>query len=186
MRLIIAAVTFAALSSAAAAQQWDAFDACATNKDPAARLACFDQAVLARQASRSTPMAAAPVQPPPAAAAPAAVAPAMAAAARPVPAPIDSDVGLNSQQVRKQRAERGESEPPPPPPSSFEATIVRVVARTPLISAFELSNGQIWEQTEAMKISVEPQQTVTIRHGALGSFFLKSAAGVSVRVHRLK
>jgi hypothetical protein len=55
-----------------------------------------------------------------------------------------------------------------------------------VISAFELSNGQIWEQSEAMRFSAEPQQTVTIRPGLLGAFFLKNAAGASVRVHRLK
>lgn len=66
------------------------------------------------------------------------------------------------------------------------ATVVTVIPRSPLISAFDLSNGQVWEQTESMRFSAQPQQTVTIRPGLLGAFFLKNAAGVSVRVHRLK
>jgi len=190
MRTPIAALTMLLLSSAANAQQWDVFDACATNQDPAARLACFDQAVAARRATRAAP-AAMPgsVSAPSAGVAPSApVAPITAApAARPAPAPAaDSDVGLSAQQVRKQRAERGEAVAAPPAATVFTATLIRVIPRTPLISAFELSNGQIWEQTEAMKFEAEPQQTVTVRHGALGSFFLKNAAGTSVRVHRLK
>jgi hypothetical protein len=190
MRTIFAVLTIASLSSAANAQQWDAFDACATNKDPTARLACFDQAVSARQAGRVAPTATtgAAAGLPPAAIAPRAPAAPITAVpdARPAPAPAgDSDIGLSAEQARKQRAERGEAASPPPP-TAFTATIAKVIPRSPLISVFELTNGQVWEQTEAAKFSAEPQQTVSIRRGAFGSFFLKNAAGSSVRVRRLK
>lgn len=164
------------------AQQPDAFDACAQEKDPTARLACFDRADAARHVTRPAPAALTPrtstAVPP--SAAPATPAP----VAGPAPAVVDRDMGLDAREARRQRALRGTADQSAP--SRIVATVVRVIARTPLISAFELSNGQIWEQAEAMKFSAEPQQTVTIRHGLLGSFFLKNAAGISVRVHRLE
>jgi hypothetical protein len=101
-------------------------------------------------------------------------------ATRPAPA------AANSRQIREQQAAQGKPPPPPPAAEVEVATIVKVIQRGPLLLAFELSNGQIWEQSESMKFAAEPQQSVTIRHGLLGSFFLKNAAGVSVRVHRLK
>lgn len=66
------------------------------------------------------------------------------------------------------------------------ARIVRVIPREPYIAAFELDNGQIWEQSETMNFSARPRDEVTIRRGWLGSFFLKNADGISVRVHRVK
>lgn len=85
--------------------------------------------------------------------------------------------------AREARPER--AAPSPPRPTSIAAKIVKVIPRTPFISAFVLDNGQIWEQSEATRFSAEPQEQVTIRHGAFGSFFLDSADG-SVRVHRVK
>lgn len=180
MRTLCAAVTTVLLSTAVPAQQPDAFDACAQEKDPAARLACFDRADAARHATPRAPTVATPRAAVPAVAAPTPAGP----AARP-PAPVvDRDLGLDAREAHKQRAERGEVDQAAP--TGFVATVVRVIPRSPVISAFELSNGQIWEESEAIKFSAEPQQTVTIRHGTLGSFFLKNAAGASVRVHRLK
>jgi hypothetical protein len=98
--------------------------------------------------------------------------------------PAVDDVGLDARQLRRERRERGEAEPPPAPP--IVARVVRVIPREPLISAFELDNGQIWEQSESMKLAVKPQDEVTIRHGVLGAFFLKSADGSVVRAHRIK
>lgn len=87
--------------------------------------------------------------------------------------------------MRRQRAQRGEHEPAGPAP--IEAVLLKVIQRQPLICAFELDNGQIWEQTEAMKIVAAPHQKVKISPGVLGAFFLKTADGrVVVRVHRLR
>lgn len=60
------------------------------------------------------------------------------------------------------------------------AEVVRVIPREPLISAFQLDNGQTWEQSEAMRFSAEPGEKVTIRHGVLGAFFLKGSDGAVV------
>jgi hypothetical protein len=97
---------------------------------------------------------------------------------------VNSDLGLDARQARRERAQRGA--PEPAAPVAIVATVVRVIERGPLISAFELSNGQIWEQSESMKFAADPQQQITIRAGLLGAFFMKNTAGVSVRVHRLK
>jgi hypothetical protein len=158
------------LSTAAVAQQSDAFDACASVQDSTARVACFDRAVAARHAVQGT----ASKSPPPVTAAPA-----------PAPAKAtDSTVGLDARQVHKLQEARGE--PKPPPTAPITARLVRIIPRQPLISAFELDNGQIWEQAESMKLAAQPQELITIRPGLLGAFFLKTAAGTVVRVHRLR
>ncbi len=110
-----------------------------------------------------------------------------AVSAAPVPAPTSApnrDVGLDALQLRRERREQGEPEPPPPAP--IVARIVRVIPREPLICAFELDNGQIWEQSESMQFSARPDEKITIRHGMFGSFFLKGDDGAVVRVHRVK
>jgi hypothetical protein len=170
---IYAAMTIALLSTVAMAQQPDPYHACAAEKDSTARLACFDRVDSARHPASSAPSAAAAVSN-------------MPAAAPAVSRPADPDIGLDARQARLERAQRGEPEPAAAQSAVIVATVVTVIPRTPLISAFELSNGQIWEQAESMRFSADPQQTVTIRPGLLGAFFLKNAAGVSVRVHRLK
>ena len=226
LRTICAAILVVMLSTAAHARQPDAFDSCAQTNDPAARLACFDREVAARNAvdpafapsadrpppasststaaARTTTAAtanAAAVTRPAAGAASAPVA--APAAARPAPpsisttaaasAPADEssassssrDIGLDPLELRRQRAQRGESEPAGP--TAIEAVLIKVIQRQPLISAFELDNGQIWEQSEAMKVVAAPHQKVKISHGVLGAFFLKTADGrVVVRVHRLR
>jgi hypothetical protein len=192
LRTICVGIVFAMLSSAAVARQPDAFDTCAKDKDSTARLACFDREVAARNAADQA--AAPPVSPSAPVAATTIAAPAQTVSAAPVAATATaapaaaaastSDIGLDALERRRQREARGEPEPPPAAP--IEALIVKVVQRQPLINAFELDNGQIWEQTEAIEIAAQPKQKVTIRHGVLGAFFLKTVDGTVVRVHRVK
>jgi hypothetical protein len=168
IRIICTAVVIAFLSTAAVAQQSDAFDACASVQDSTARVACFDRALAARHAVQGT----------------ASKSPTPVTAAPPPAKATDSTVGLDARQVHKLQEARGE--PKPPPPAPITARLVRIIPRQPLISAFELDNGQIWEQAESMKLAAEPQELITIRPGLLGAFFLKTAAGTVVRVHRLR
>jgi Tfp pilus assembly protein FimV len=179
-------------TTAATAQRSDAFDACARETDSAARLACFDREIAARRASQAS-AALAPAAAPPSRFAVTAPAPAPAATVKPPAAPAAAstpaasttqDIGLDARQARRERRERGEPEPPPPAP--IVARVVRIIPREPLIYAFELDNGQIWEQTESTAFSVKPQDQITIRPGVLGAFFLKSADGSVVRAHRVK
>ena len=171
VRAICAAITIAAISTAAKGQPSDAYHACAIEKDPAARLACFDRVDSARFPASSTP-------------ADGSSASDLRSGAPPASRAADPDIGLDARQARRQRAERGEAEPAQS--AAIVATVVRVIPRSPLICAFVLSNGQVWEQAESMKFTAEPQQTVTIRSGLLGAFFLKNAAGRTVRVHRIQ
>jgi hypothetical protein len=190
LRKMSVAVVIVMLSSPVVARQPDAFDICAHNNDPAARLACFDREQAARNAAdpvsapaagrpapaSSTAPSTATTSKAATASAPAAASPASSAA---------SDVGLDARELRRQRAQRGEPQPADPAP--IEAMLIKVIQRQPLISAFELDNGQIWEQSEAMRTAAVPNQKVMITHGVLGAFFLKTADGtVVVRVHRLK
>ena len=193
IRATSAALVMVAFATAAAGQQHDAFDACAREHDAAKRLACFDRQVAVRHATDHP--GAAPATSAPAAAAPSKTptlalpteAPGPARSVKETPAPpsaVNRDIGLDARERRRERRERGE--PEPPPPAAIVATIVRVIPREPLISAFELDNGQIWEQTESMKLATRAQEKVTIRPGVLGSFFLKSADGTVIRVHRVR
>lgn len=175
IRTICAAVIITSWSTAALTQQPDEIDACAQVKDSTARLACFDRATAARRAAQPTS--------PPAEGAGATTgattsAPPAAASA------ADKDVGLDARTLSKERKARGESKPPAPPP--IVAKLLRVIPRQPQINAFELDNGQIWEQSESMDIRAEPQEQVTIKHGIMNAFFLKTADGLVVRVHRVK
>lgn len=179
IRTICAAVIITSLSAAAAAQQPDAIDVCAQVKDSAARLACFDRATAARHATQ-------PISPSTAGAGAAAPATSRAAPAAPAAAPAaaDKDVGLDARTLSKERKARGE--PKPPPPAPIVARLVKIIPRQPQINAFELDNGQIWEQSESMDIQAEPQEQVTIKPGIMNAFFLKTADGAVVRVHRVK
>ena len=171
----------------------DAFDICAREQDSAARLACFDRQVAARHATNPPPPAARRADAPTSSAAATTpkvlAAPAPVPAAGPAPAPASaassaSDVGLDARQIRKLHPERAESGKGG---ISFDAKVVRVIARRPLISAFELDNGQIWEQSEVVDgLWVRPAENVTIRAGAMGGFMLKSADGHLVHVWRVR
>ena len=160
----------------------DAFDLCAREKDSAARLACFERAVAARHAA-PTAAPTSPAVPPSTRTMPATAPPAAAAATKAAPArAADSEIGLEHKQLRKLHPERAE---PQQNAVLFEAKVVKVLSRRPLISAFELDNGQVWEQIETMDgLWVKPGESITIRQGLMGGFLFKSADGHSVRVRR--
>jgi hypothetical protein len=209
IRIVSAVVVTLTLSNPTLARQPDAFDSCAQNKDSTARLACFDREVAARDAADKA--SARTGDGSPAAAAVSTKAPTIASARATATAPqamtatsaatisggasstdaaakdssSNRDIGLDALELRRQRAQRGEADPTGLAP--IEAMIVRVIRRQPMISAFELDNGQVWEQSESMKITTRPDQKITNSHGVLGAFFLKTADGtVVVRVHRLR
>jgi hypothetical protein len=163
MRLVTIHVLIACgLGPAAIAQPApDAFDICARQQDSTARLACFDQQIAARRAANSA---------------------SAAAPAKPVPSTPESTVGLDAQQLHKLHPDSVNAVP-----VIVEAKVVAVIARRPLISAFELDNGQVWEQTESVDgLWIKPRETVTIREGTMGGFLLKSADGHVARVKRVK
>jgi hypothetical protein len=96
---------------------------------------------------------------------------------------VHSDVGLDARQVRQKHPEQAAEQAA----FNIDSVVVKVTEHRPLISTFELANGQVWEQTETITGRyIRPQEKVTIRKGAMGGFLLISAGGVSVRVHRMK
>lgn len=72
-------------------------------------------------------------------------------------------------------------------PQPMVVTLTRLIQRPGHQYSFELANGQVWESTDVEgDLFLGPHESVTIRGGAMGAFFLKTQSGVSIRVHRLR
>lgn len=181
MRLVTlgSLIAFALPLAASSQPSPDAFDVCALEQDGARRLACFDRQIAARRAPAAAPATAS---------APATAAPSPTTPPTPKPLPTraaESDVGLTARMVSKLHPERAEAGKPAR--ASIEGKVARVIPRRPLISAFELDNGQVWEQNESRDgLRIRPDDTVTISEGPLGGFLLKTNRGETLRVHRVR
>ena len=148
----------------------DPMEACYQKPDGAARLACFNQEMQRRHPG----------------AAPAAVAP-QPAAATVAPASraqsADDTVGLQGSALRRALKEEGVREATIKP---IVARVVRVLPRPHSELAFVLDNGQTWEQAESMEsLDVKLRDSVTIKPGVFGAFFLNTPRNQRVRVHRI-
>jgi hypothetical protein len=176
-------VMSAQFSAPALAQQAvDPMEVCFRMTDPGARFACYDQEMQRRHAV---------IAPQPGSAA---RAPASAAVPTPSPAtpgvtpttkrPIDDTVGLDGKQLSLKRKEEGIK---PETVQPIVATVATLKARPGHLYYFELDNGQVWESTESdANLFLDPHETVTIKPGLLGAFFLKTPEGNSIRVHRVR
>lgn len=176
---------------------------CAAVEDPAARLACFDEA-FARPAPAGATTAedVAPVTPAtPADAAPGAaaeeVAPARAAgrvapaeavpeAPEPAAAPEAPDAeaafGLSGAQVRARSPEQRSKTL-----ERIEATVVDVRHFSTGERRITLDNGQVWLQTEAtLRGPLVKGDKVVIRKAAFSSFQMVTPGRVALRVRRLE
>jgi hypothetical protein len=164
LRTIAVILTLGAVPAIAAAQSSpDPLDACAKQTDATARLACFDHEMQRRHATTpSTPGAAAADQ-----------------------NHTDENVGLEGTQLHKKLKEQG-VETKPEPVKPIVSTIVRLLRRPDNEYAFELDNGQTWEQAESKTLNVNPHDTVTIQPGVLGAFFMTTQRHQRVRVHRIR
>jgi hypothetical protein len=179
IRTITVILTLGALSAIAAAQgSPDPLDACTKQTDATARLACFDHEMQRRHAT-----------PPAAASTPAAtttpkstIAPAAAAANQ---QHADENIGLEGTQLHKKLKEQG-VETKPEPVKPIVSTIARLLPLPGNQYAFELDNGQTWEQAESKTLNVNPHDTVTIQPGVLGAFFMTTQRHQRVRVHRIR
>ena len=170
IRTIGVTLTLGCLSAIASAQNSpDPLDACVKQTDATARLACFDHEMQRRHA---TP--------------PAAPVAAATAAASADPKHSDENVGLEGKQLHKKLKEQGvQSKPEPVKP--IVSTIARLIPRPDNEYAFELDNGQTWEQAESKSgLNVNPHDPVTIEPGVLGAFFLTTKTHQRVRVHRVR
>ena len=93
-------------------------------------------------------------------------------------------VGLDGKQLIIKRKEAGIQ---PETVQPITAAIARLRPRPGNLYYFELDNGQVWESTESeADLLLGPHEAVLIRPGVLGAFFLKTAEGRSIRVHRLR
>jgi hypothetical protein len=171
----------------------DPLEVCSQLSDASARLACFDHEIQRRHAAAASVNSPANAAPAPAAAAPAAAPPPAAAATAPAgnaPAravsqqPADDTIGLDGKQLLIKRKEEGIA---PAAPTHLVAVLAQLRPRPGNQYYFELDNGQVWESTDNQgALLLGPHETVTIRSGVLGAFFLKTQEGNSIRVHRLK
>jgi hypothetical protein len=175
---------------APAQQASDPLEACYQLADSAAQLTCFRQemqrrhALTAQQATTTAP-APAPAAAPSSAATqtftPTPRSAAIAPAARPQG---DDTVGLDGRQLSIKRKQEGIEAPTIKP---IVAGLTELKQRPGHQYYFELDNGQVWESTDAQSdLFLGPHESVTIRPGFLGAFFLRTQEGNSIRVHRLR
>ena len=165
--------------------------ACTRIENGPNRLKCYDE-----QMARAgfTVGAVKPAQPPAAAqtstptaasttAAPASAAPALAAA-RPAAAGTSADFGLEADVVRKKR----EAESPgSAQPEQLTGRVKAISTRAHGEYRIEMEDGQVWIETlRTGGLPPEPGETVTIKKGTLGSFYLSRRAGVALRVKRVR
>jgi hypothetical protein len=189
LRTIAVILTLGALSATAAAQgSPDPLDTCTKRTDATARLACFDHEMQRRHATTPTTPAAtgtrAATTPPTVMATPAAT-PAAPVSAAANQQHTDENIGLEGTQLHKKLKEQG-VETKPEPIKPIVSTIARLLPRPDNEYAFELDNGQTWEQAESKTLDVNPHDTVTIQPGMLGAFFMTTQRHQRVRVHRIR
>ena len=182
--LMLAALPRLALTQ----QSADPFEVCFALSAPSARLACFDGEMRRRHATAAAP-GHAPAGVPLANAAPvltpASSAPGSGTSLTATPAPAaDDTIGLDGRQLLlRRKAEHIQREAPKP----LVARLSHLTLRSGHQYYFELDNGQIWESTDTQPdLFLSPNETVTIRSGFMGAFFLKTQEGNSIRVHRLR
>jgi hypothetical protein len=148
------------LSSAVSAQDLSALRACAAETDPERRLACYDREVA------RLPVEAQPAEPSAASA---------ASAAQRDPEDEFGRRGMLDRKSRDSKLER----------LSVKVTELSRKPRGEIIVTLE--NGQIWQQRDAsVNLNVRVGDTVTIREGALGGYWLSNTARQSAQVTRLK
>jgi hypothetical protein len=151
--------------------------ACASERDDARRLSCYDREI-ARLAQDSGAVAA-----PSATAEVTTAAAAAAAAVSPAPtAAPDAKFGYRGDIARKELDEQTATETV----DRLEATITEVSSRAHGELVITLDNGQVWVQKAPdSKMQLKAGDQVTIKKASLGSYMLV-AAGRSTRVTRVQ
>jgi hypothetical protein len=167
---------------ALAQESTDEMETCFRLTDPAARLDCFDHEMQRRHSLAARGPRVAPIAPVAEAAPP--VVPNAPSVTTAIQRPPDNTVGLDGKQLLRKRKEEGIQ---PEAVKPIVATIVRLQPRPGHLYYFELDNGQLWESTDTQgDLFLAPHETVTIKPGLLGAFFLLTQEGHSIRVHRLR
>jgi hypothetical protein len=150
---------------------------CSGVAEDLARLKCYDDQA-ARQKRAASPVKA-PAPAPAAAARPAAPAPAR-------PASGSSDFGLEGEALRRKQAAANPEAPKEP--EQVVSRVQDVTTRPRGEYRITLEDGQVWEETGHSSTVLPPHvgDTVTIKRGMLGSYFLShSSGGLALRVKRI-
>jgi hypothetical protein len=191
----------------AQAESDDSPSPCASITDDKSRLQCYDaeQALRkSRNARQGAPAQSPGSQPPaapaaaPAATTPAAAAdvsqPAPAAATAPAPGAAEAASASAAQTRGSANADFGSETLPKKGRSGSAGEAIEITAKVTAVAGrrkgdyrITLDNGQVWAETQ--RTGGEPPQpgeTVTLRRGALGSYFLSRGSGLALRVTRVK
>ena len=169
-------------STAVAQEATDPMEACFRMTDAGARFACYDHEMQRRHPVAAPRPGIAPSAP--AATAPPTSIPGTTSVTTATSKPIDETIGLDGRQLILKRKNEGLQ---PEAPQPIVAAIAALRQRPGHMYYFELDNGQLWESTDAEpQLFLGPHETVRIRPGVLGAFFLKTQAGLSIRVHRVR
>jgi hypothetical protein len=140
-----------------------------------ARLKCYDeqagrqkrQVVPPSGATASTPAPAKPVPPAP-----------------PIAKPSSSEFGLDADAVRRKQATANPDAPKAP--EQLVARVKAVVTKPRGYYRITLDDGQVWEETQHTGgLAPEVGETVTLKRGILGSYFLSRSSGLALRVKRI-
>lgn len=170
----------------------ESLSACTSVADEKSRLECYDDHMVRAGKKIAAPGSAARAPSSTSASAPSAVAPPPASV--PTPAPkrqatttpsTSGEFGLEGDALRKKRAsETGEEATQR---QELTARVTGVSERARGEHRIELDNGQVWEETQ--RTGGQPPaagEAVTIKRGAMGSFFLTRKSGLGLRVKRIK
>jgi hypothetical protein len=169
-------------TTAVAQESADPIQVCSRMTDTGARLACFDRVAAQQRAAATHGNSAAPIAPS-VTAAPTAAAGTQSRAPAADRLPEDT-TGLDPEQIRIRRHREGL---PPEPTKVVVSTVARLEAQPSRHYHFELDNGQVWASTNAeTALFLKPHETVQIRPGVFGAFFLKTEDGSTMRVYRLR
>ena len=161
LQILVSALVLAGAPTVEAATD-EALAGCRAIKDSAARLACYDGLPLASTpAARGAPAAGAG-KPPSPAAPPAAVAPPVVAAPPVAVAPQNDPARFGLPATRQ-----------PAPIESIESRVDGHFAGWYPGTRIRLENGQVWQVTDGTsRFADVDRPKVTVKRGALGSFFL--------------
>jgi hypothetical protein len=103
----------------------------------------------------------------------------------PSPSSKPTEFGASPEMLRKQRQAEGPAAKESPPELVAQVRSVSELAHGEL--RIELENDQVWIETQhwANNRPLAAGETVTIKHGTLGSFFLTRQSGPALRVKRI-
>jgi hypothetical protein len=95
-----------------------------------------------------------------------------------------SDFGLNADAIRKRQEAANPNTPKEP--DQIVARVKAVATKARGEYRITLEDGQVWEETQHSSNNLAPNvgETVTIKRGLLGSYFLSHSAGLALRVKR--